>query len=124
VRFPYTYGLKFAFSPDGTRVAAGTSNFVRVWDLQNPDQPAGLSLPNGSILALGFSSHDLRLRVGDVQGAVVEWHFGSRAADLLCSRVWRNLSISEWKANVGEDIPYESTCPNLPPGAGASGGPR
>ena len=42
----------------------------------------------------------------------------STAADYLCKRVWRNLSMEEWRLYIGEGIPYERTCPNLPPGAG------
>jgi hypothetical protein len=42
-------------------------------------------------------------------------------ADLVCSRVRRNLTLEEWRQLVGdpEQIPYQSTCPNLPPGEGA-----
>jgi len=36
----------------------------------------------------------------------------------LCTRVWRNLSMDEWRLYVGENIPYERTCPSLPPGTG------
>jgi hypothetical protein len=30
----------------------------------------------------------------------------------------RNLSLAEWKQYIG-DVPYEKTCPDLPPGEGA-----
>jgi hypothetical protein len=34
-------------------------------------------------------------------------------ADLVCPRVWRNLTPEEWKKYVGE-IPYRRTCPDVP----------
>jgi len=51
-------------------------------------------------------------------GRLVVWRLWSEAADYLCSRVWRNLSINEWRLYTGESIPYERTCPKLPPGQG------
>ena len=41
-------------------------------------------------------------------------------ADLVCEKVQRNLSKKEWEWFMGADIPYERTCPNLPPGEGTS----
>jgi hypothetical protein len=35
-------------------------------------------------------------------------------ANLVCEKVWRNLTLEEWRQFVAEDIPYERTCPNLP----------
>ena len=35
-------------------------------------------------------------------------------ADAVCETVWRNLTLAEWQQFVGEDIPYQRTCPNLP----------
>ena len=41
-------------------------------------------------------------------------------ADMVCEKVQRNLSQKEWNWFMGDDIPYERTCPNLPPGEGIS----
>jgi hypothetical protein len=38
----------------------------------------------------------------------------ARIADMVCERVWRNLTLDEWRQFIGADIPYERTCPNLP----------
>ena len=35
-------------------------------------------------------------------------------ADLVCEKVWRNLTLDEWHQLVAEDIPYDRTCPDLP----------
>ncbi|MEO1447760.1 MAG: hypothetical protein AAFV46_16300, partial [Cyanobacteria bacterium J06635_11] len=31
-----------------------------------------------------------------------------------CDRLTRNLTRREWNRYIGEDLPYEQTCPNLP----------
>jgi len=33
-------------------------------------------------------------------------------ADLLCSKLERNLTQKEWETYVGADIDYRKTCPN------------
>jgi WD40 repeat protein len=116
-----------ALSHDGNRLATvvGPSpNNLRIWDLKNPGTLSVNLQGRGRIIALAFTPDNLMLKAGDVDGRVAQWRLWSAAADALCTRVWRNLSLTEWKAHVGEDIPYERTCSNLPPGAGAPGGPK
>ena len=113
------------FAPDGSRFATtNVDTVVEVRDLQNPDRPVRLQASASPVAALSFSSDGALIRAGDIRGSVSEWPIWSGAADLLCTRVWRNLSMKEWEEHVGEDIPYERTCPNLPPGLGAPGGPK
>jgi hypothetical protein len=33
----------------------------------------------------------------------------------VCTTVWRNLSLAEWQQFISHELPYERTCPNLPP---------
>jgi WD40 repeat protein len=102
---------------------------IEMWDLRNPSAPAVvLQAPNAMKLrgvlnfgALSFSSDGKRLTTGSRNGSVVVWRISSGASDYLCERVWRNLSIDEWSQYLGEGIPYERTCPNLPSGVGAPG---
>jgi WD40 repeat protein len=132
-----------AFSPDSARLAiapqddfflrlsshdAGIRTFnVKILDLRTPSAPAlELPRPQGTlpmlpIVALGFSPDGTRLTAGSLTGQVVTWRLWSAAADYLCTRVWRNLSMDEWRQYMGEGIPYERTCPTLPSGAGAPG---
>ena len=35
-------------------------------------------------------------------------------SDILCGYVKRNIDKDEWETFVGNDLPYESTCSNLP----------
>jgi WD40 repeat protein len=115
--------LVLSFSPDGSRLAAGMAAGIEMWDLRNPSAPAVLLQQRGFLIieAVSFSSDGTRLTAGNNNGAVVMWHLSLDAADYLCRHVWRNLSMNEWAQYVGDDIPYERTCPALPPGVGAPG---
>ena len=63
---------------------------------------------------LASSSVDGTVLIRDFRGDVEEWR---RAA---CRRARRNLTQAEWERFVGVELPYQETCPELPPGRGAS----
>ncbi len=45
------------------------------------------------------------------------WVWLWRVEDLIaqaCERLPRNLTRQEWRQYVGEEVPYQATCPNLP----------
>jgi WD40 repeat protein len=111
-----------AFSPDGTRVAASMGPRTQMWDLRKPDSaPLSFQDPFPGILGvtIAFSGDGSRLTLGKLDGGVQSWPLWSAAADYLCTRVWRNLTMDEWRLYIGENIPYERTCPSLPAGTGA-----
>jgi WD40 repeat protein len=110
-----------AFSPDGTRLASGTwDQEVQIWDLLQPKaKPIVLMGHHGYVHSVAFSPDGGLLASGSEDESVRLWPIWQRAAETVCMRVWRNLSMEEWKFYIGEGIPYERTCPNLPPGAGA-----
>jgi WD40 repeat protein/serine/threonine protein kinase len=108
------YSVKF--SPDGFRIAAGgVDRTVRMWDLRTPGAPPVLFEGHESdVLSVAFSPDGARVAAGGLDGTARAWRLWSTAADYLCTRIWRNLSAEEWRFYVGEDIPYERTCPSLP----------
>jgi WD40 repeat protein len=129
-----------AFSPDGSRMACANNNSVRIWDLRQPSaspvvlsenggygfrdafDPVPVSEIVGVLDAVAFAPEGDLLAWAGVHNTVRLWPLWSRTADYLCSIVWHNLSLEEWRLYFGKDIPYECTCPNLPPGDGASSG--
>jgi hypothetical protein len=76
-------------------------------------------LPSILGVTIAFSRDGSRLTLGRQDGSVHSWPLWNAAADSLCARVWRNLTMDEWLQYVGEGIPYERTCPSLPAGIGA-----
>jgi hypothetical protein len=71
---------------------------------------------NPEIRSTAISDNGEYLAIGDAEGNIWLWRLWTAAADYLCTRVSRNLSIKEWRYYVGESIPYERTCPDLPAG--------
>ena len=55
---------------------------------------------------------------GELRVSAIFSNFLITAADHLCTRVSRNLSREEWRIHIGDSIPYERTCPDLPAGGG------
>lgn len=115
-----------AFAPDGNCLASASGDkTVRVWDLRQPNAPPQvLSGHQGSVLSVAIAPDGNRLASGSADGTIRIWPLRSAAADYLCTCVWRNLSMDEWKFYIGEGIPYERTCPGLPPGFGTPAGPN
>jgi WD40 repeat protein len=111
------------FSPDGTRLATANP-FIRLWDLRNPNQspvPLEISSTRGTsksttFFVLAFSPDGSRLAAGEPDDSIHLFQLGPAAAAYLCTRVWRNLSMDEWRLYIGDGVPYERTCPALPAG--------
>ena len=110
-----------AFSPDGTTLASAIHDqTVRLWDLRQPDaEPRILRGHEGWVVGVAFSPDGTTLASASSDRTIRLWIARTEILlDLVCDKVWRNLTLSEWRRFVGRDIPYERTCNSLPPGAG------
>jgi WD40 repeat protein len=110
-----------AFSPDGQTLASSSNDqTVRLWGLHHPDAVPTilrvvLASPVDGLSSVTFSSNGQSLATGSDDGTIWIWNVRTETlSDLVCKKVWRNLTLDEWRRFVGQGIPYERTCPNLP----------
>jgi WD40 repeat protein len=70
---------------------------------------------NGVVNSIAFSPNGKYVVSGSDDGTARVWIY--RPEDLIaeaCSRVTRNLTRTEWKLYIGDALPYQAVCPNLP----------
>ncbi len=123
-RLGHDSNVSFAgFSDDGKYILTGSEDYtVRVWDFDK--ELARITYP-GVIRFLAFSpdGHHIISSGCDLpgnvnvcpQGSVRAWLY--RPEDLIedaCSRVTRNLTRDEWIQYIGEILPYQAVCQDLP----------
>ena len=116
--------IRVRFSPDGKQLASvSMDRSVRLWSVDNPDMlPIVLSDHEGEVWALAYSPDGKQLVTGGTDKTIRIWDLThplnssttQQVADMVCEKVWRNLTLDEWHKFVGVDIPYERTCENRP----------
>jgi WD40 repeat protein len=106
-----------AFSPDGKMLAhsAGELRFTIVlWDLANA-KPRGTLEVSATTLGIAFTPDGRRLVSGHSNGVVTLWDVDLEGwPRRACEIANRNFTRAEWKAFVGENLPYRVVCPELP----------
>lgn len=120
------------FNHAGTFFASASKDYkVRLWNIRSLNyQPIVLS-DHDWVWSVAFSPDDSQLMVGinsvrqTPQGSTDETIHAyptnfEAMKDILCSKTSRNMTEEEWKAEVAEDLDYEKTCENYPPGTQSS----
>lgn len=104
--------LALSFDPDGRRLASGSEDgTVRLWDVATRTA-IGLPLRHGGeVAALAFSANGRYLFSASHDKFVRQWDIDSNAWEKeICARVSRDLTREEWRASVGEILPFSPTC--------------
>ncbi|MEZ4944543.1 MAG: High-affnity carbon uptake protein Hat/HatR [Cyclobacteriaceae bacterium] len=110
----------------GNFMATASKDYsIRLWNTKRLTEAPTLLSEHDWVWSVVFSPDDEQLMAGihSVQETVVgkvdqTIHAYptkiNTMADLLCGYTERNMNKEEWDYYVGEDLPYEKTCPNLP----------
>ena len=109
------YISSITYSLDGKYIASGSNDYTaRVWDSMTGEEVARMTHDN-AVNAVEFSADGRYVISGSDDGSSRVWLYRS---DLLisdaCSRVTRNLTLAEWQQYIGNALPYEAICENLP----------
>ncbi len=109
--------LSVAFSPDSKYVITGSEDkTARIWELPTGHEVIRMRYHRVMYtLAVGFSADGKYAFSGSDEKVAHKWVW--QAADLIdfaCSLMPRNLTRAEWEKYVGNVLPYQAVCPQLP----------
>jgi WD40 repeat protein len=81
--------------------------------VRQPETAPTLLRHEGVVSSVAFSPDGQRLASGSQDGTIRIWVTRTDTlAEMVCEKVWRNLTLDEWRQFVGADIMYVTTCPN------------
>lgn len=124
----HTAGItNIRFNYTGTFMATASKDWsIRLWNYKNLRmQPIVLS-DHDWVWNLAFTPDDEQLiagiqsvketKVGQVDQTIHAWPTKIETmSGILCGFLKRNMEQDEWDTYVADDLPYELTCPDLPP---------
>ncbi|MBN2697515.1 MAG: hypothetical protein JXR52_01710 [Bacteroidales bacterium] len=119
VKGPEARVTDLAYSNNGKFLAAASHDGnVYLWETSDwNEQPVVVGDNQGFVLTLCFSDDSRHFYSGSTKaplliGRPVE---SSLMVNGFCALINRNLSREEWNMYIGDDIPYEKTCPEKEP---------
>lgn len=105
-----------ATSPDGEHaVTGGDDGVIRVWHTATGEPVGGPLLGHrGTVWSLAFAPDGRWFYSVGSDRTVRRWPAPPAWADLLCTKVGRNMSRRHWAERVSAEIGYTCQCPGLP----------
>ena len=104
-----------AFSPDGNYVVTDClDKNARVWEVKTGKEVTHMT-HGGELNFVTFSSDGKNVISGDTNATVLIWAW--QPDDLItnvCAALPRNLTRFEWQKYIGDVLPYQAVCENLP----------
>ena len=101
----------------GQMATAGNDRSVRIFNVRNADDlsepPVIITDNDGFVVTVQFSPDGQSILSGTNEGKnnlVSRLTHSDYLVKDICSLVTRNITQDEWKAYIGRDIPYETTC--------------
>jgi len=103
-----------AVSPDSSRIAVSSDEGLRLWNAHSGRSIGSLPLParEGLVFEVTFNQEGSLVGLTGTS-SVILWPGPTMWADLLCSKLTRNISHQQWREWVSPEIDYQVQCPGL-----------